>query len=40
MSPRVIVYGGRGALGAAAVSAFKKLQWVGNNNRYISHIHV
>lgn len=29
MSQRVIVYGGRGALGSAAVSAFKKLQWVG-----------
>lgn len=27
MSPKVIIYGGRGALGAAAVSAFKKLQW-------------
>lgn len=27
MSQRVIVYGGKGALGSAAVSAFKKLQW-------------
>lgn len=28
MSQRVIVYGGKGALGSAAVSAFKKLKWV------------
>lgn len=27
MSLKVIVYGGKGALGSAAVSAFKKLQW-------------
>jgi len=29
MSQRVIVYGGRGALGSAAVAAFRKLKWVG-----------
>lgn len=27
MSQRVIIYGGKGALGSATVSAFKRLQW-------------
>lgn len=27
MSQRVIVYGGKGALGSATVSAFKRLHW-------------
>lgn len=33
---RVLVYGGRGALGSACVSRFKELKWVGKTSFYLS----